>query len=102
MSTVLPIWDSADTALVPRTRRVTALLVRQAPLVAYGNTVDIPKYTGPTDAASVQSADNASVQASDGSTSLLQATVFTVVGQADLSRQAFERAPGLDATIYRD
>jgi HK97 family phage major capsid protein len=98
-----PIFAAQEWALKRRARRVTSLLVRNLPLSATGNSITIPKYSGPTDAVLVQTADNATVNSADGSTSTITLPVCTAVGSADTSRQIFERSePGLDLVLLGD
>ena len=98
-----PIYASDQWIPTYRPRMVYAGLVKQLPLTTYGETVSIPKYTAPTDAASFQAGDNAALTTNAGSTSQLTTVVVTAGGYLDIARQALERAtPGLDEVIFSD
>ena len=98
-----PIWLADEFVTTQRARQVYAALVAQLDLPPYGETVTIPAYTGPTDAANAQAGDNASLQSSAGSTSQLTGPVTLYAGFCDVSRQWLERgAPGADKVIFGD
>jgi HK97 family phage major capsid protein len=82
---------------------VFANLVTQLPLPTQGETVTIPKYTGPTDAANFQAGDNQAITTNAGTTSQLTAPIALASGYCDVARQAVERAaPGIDVVILGD
>jgi HK97 family phage major capsid protein len=98
-----PVWADKAYVVTMRPRLVYAGLVQQLPLPPYGETVTIPKYTGPQDAANFQAGDNAAVETAPGSTSQLTAPICLAAGFVDVARQAVERAlPGLDQVIFGD
>lgn len=97
-----PIWLGDEWANYRRAKRVAAQLVRNAPLVAYGNSITIPKVTGGTTAAA-QTADNAGLSNTDATTATITVPVCTIAGYVDLSRQVLERSqPGLDQIVLQD
>ncbi len=86
-----------------RPRMVYTGLVKQLPLPPYGETISIPKYAGPTDAANFQAGDNSNVTTNAGTTSQLTTAICLAAGFCDASRQAIERAaPGLDEVLFSD
>jgi HK97 family phage major capsid protein len=86
-----------------RPRLVFGGLVKQLNLPPYGETISIPKYTGPATAATFQAGDNAALTSNAGSTSQLTTAICLAAGYADVARQAVERAtPGLDEVIFGD
>jgi len=86
-----------------RQRLVYAALVTQLPLPDGGETVYLPRYTGPTDAAAAQAGDNAAVTTNSGTTDQLSGPIYTVAGYCTTSRQSVERAmPGLDEILGAD
>lgn len=98
-----PVFLSNQYVTSHRARMVFAGLVQQLDLPPYGETVTIPSYTGPTDAAEPQSGDNSNVQTASGTTTQLTAPITTYAGFCDCSRQWLERgAPGADEVIFSD
>jgi HK97 family phage major capsid protein len=98
-----PVFLSNQYVTTHRARMVFAGLVQQLDLPPYGETVTIPAYTGPTDAANPQAGDNANVQTAAGSTTQLTAPITTYAGYCDVARQWVERgAPGADEVIFGD
>jgi HK97 family phage major capsid protein len=98
-----PVYLASEAVIAMRPRQVYAGLVQQLPLPASGETVTIPSYTGPTNAASFQQGDNAAIQTAAGTTSQLSAPICLAAGFVDCARQAVERAmPGLDVVIFSD
>jgi HK97 family phage major capsid protein len=86
-----------------RPRLVYAALVQQLALPPSGETVTIPKYTAPADAAAFQAGDNQAVQSSAGTSSQLTAPIASAAGYLDVARQSIERAiPGLDEVVLSD
>jgi HK97 family phage major capsid protein len=86
-----------------RARQVFAGLVQQLPLPPTGETVTIPAYVGPTDAANPQAGDNQAITSNAGTTSQLSGPITTWSGYTDVSRQWVERgAPGGDEVIFGD
>jgi HK97 family phage major capsid protein len=98
-----PQYLASEAVLSMRPRQVYAGLVQQLPLPAGGETVTIPKYTGPATAANFQAGDNAAIQTAAGTTSQITAPICLAAGFCDVSRQSVERAmPGLDVVIFSD
>jgi HK97 family phage major capsid protein len=85
-----------------RAGRPTADAVTSLPLVPGTNSVTLPRLaTGA--ATAIQTADNAAVQETDPTTNSVTATLKTIAGQVDLSRQLFEFSdPSFDEVIFRD
>lgn len=97
-----PLYFGDLYAEFKRAKRVTANLVRNLPLAAQGNTITIPRITAGGSAAA-QTADNQNVANVDPTTDLVTASVCTVAGYVDLSRQIVERSePGLDQLVLED
>jgi HK97 family phage major capsid protein len=98
-----PAWMESLWTTSHRARMVYAGLCSQLQLPPYGQTITIPAYTGPTDAAQPQAGDNQAIQTAAGSTAQLTAPIITYAGYCDVSRQSVERAlPGLDKVIFGD
>lgn len=97
-----PIYFGDLYAEFRRAKRVTASLFRNLPLVAYGNSITVPRITGGSTAAA-QVGDNQNLSNTDPVTAMLTVPVCTVAGYVDISRQAAERSePGLDQILMED
>ena len=85
-----------------RAKRPTADAVTNLPLQAGTMSYNLPKLTG-GGATAIQASENAGVQETDPTTNIVTATVKTVAGQIDVSRQLFEFSnPGIDEILFRD
>lgn len=97
-----PIYLGDRWAELPRAGRPFADAVPKMEMPADGLTITIPKVTGGASEA-VQSSQNSAVSETDPTVSTVTASLVTIAGQVDLSRQFLERsAPGADMVIYRD
>jgi HK97 family phage major capsid protein len=97
-----PIYLAEYWADLPRAGRPFADSVPTFPFPPNGLTITVPKVqTGVTEA--VQTVENEAVSETDIDTQTVTASMVTIAGQNDISRQALERSfPGLDMVIYRD
>jgi hypothetical protein len=98
-----PLWMADQYTTTHRARMVFANLVTQLVLPPGGETVTIPAYSGPVDAANAQAGDNSAIQTASGTTSQLTAPVTLFGGYCDVARQWLERGnPGADTVIFGD
>jgi HK97 family phage major capsid protein len=100
---VPPLWLIDEYIALPRFGRPIADSVRNIPLPAGTDSINLPKVaTGSATAA--QTADAASVQSTDMTDTSVNASVYTVAGQQDASMQLLDQspAPGFDAVIMQD
>jgi HK97 family phage major capsid protein len=97
-----PIYLADEWAELPRAGRPFANRVPSFPFPPSGLTITVPKVqTGVTEA--VMTAENTTVSETDIDTQTVTASMVTIAGQNDISRQALERSyPGMDMVIYRD
>lgn len=99
---VPPLWMVDDFVALARAGRTTADLVRQAPLPAGTDSINIPKIATGT-AVAVQASDNAAVQETDLTTTSVNAPVQTIAGQQDVALQLLEQSPiAFDQLIFQD
>lgn len=85
-----------------RAARPTADAIVSRPLQAGTMSYNLPKLTGGA-ATAVQASENAGVQETDPTTNVVTATVKTIAGQVDVSRQLFEFSnPGMDEILFED
>lgn len=99
---VPPKWLMDEWVSVPRASRPLANLVRNFPLPPNANSINLPVLTS-GGATAIQASENAAVQETDPVTTSTSASVVTIAGMVDLSRQLFERSePGMDEIIFAD
>lgn len=77
------------------------LIAEKRLLPQHGMTLNIGRMTTGT-AVAAQATENTAVQETDADDTLLTVNVRTYAGQQDVSRQALERAEGVDAEIFND
>ena len=101
---VPPLWLTDFFASLPRPSRVAADLVTKMALPAGTDSINIPRITtGSTVGA--QSADNASLSATDMVSGTVTAPVQTIGGYEDVAVQLIDQSPlagGLDRLIFAD
>ena len=99
---VPPLWAMEQWIDLARGGRVTANLVRNFPLPAGTDSINVPKVSTGT-ATAIQTADNAAVQETDLADTSVQANVKTIAGQQKISIQALEQSPlAFDQIIIAD
>ena len=89
---VPPVWLLDQYAAVARASRPTANAVNRLPLPPGTDSINIPAVTGGTSTAA--QTDGGSVSNTDPVTATVTASVITIAGDANISRQAFERSAG--------
>lgn len=88
-------------ALIARSGRPTANLVQHFDLPSEGMSLIIPRgTTGATTA--IQTAENTTLSSTDEVWSNVTIPVVTIGGYNDISRQAIERAAGVDQIVFSD
>jgi HK97 family phage major capsid protein len=99
---VPPAWLLDDYAGVPRAGRPFVEGLRQIPLPAGTDSINVPKILTGT-ATAVQTADNAAVQSTDLTDGSVNAPVRTIAGQQDLALQLLEQSPiAFDEIVFAD
>lgn len=99
---VPPLWLMDLYAGLPRAGRPFLELVRNIPLPAGTDSINIPRITTGT-AVAAQTADNAAVQETDMVTNSVAAPVRTIAGQQDVALQLLEQSPIVfDELIFMD
>jgi HK97 family phage major capsid protein len=99
---VPPAWLMEDAVALARAGRPTANVVRNLPLPAGTDSLNLPKIsTGTTTA--IQTTDNQSVSETDLADTSVSAGVKTIAGQQDVAIQALEQSPiAFDQIIFAD
>lgn len=98
---VPPLHLQDEWAELARAGRTFANAVPSRDMPSVGMSFTLPKITSGTSTA-IQ-AENQAVSETDAGTGEITINVRTIAGQADLSRQAFERSePGLDEVLFAD
>lgn len=99
---VPPLWLQNQWIELLRAQRPVADSVQSFPLPPGTNSINLPKLSG-GGATAIQASDNSAVQETDPTTTSVTASVNTIAGQVDLSRQLYEFSnPGIDEIIFRD
>jgi HK97 family phage major capsid protein len=99
---VPPAWLMDQYAALARAGRPTANLVKNLPLPAGTDSINIPLIATGTTAA-VQTADNASVSSTDLTDSSVAVPVRTIAGQQDIALQLIEQSPvSFDEIVFAD
>ncbi|GGR80167.1 hypothetical protein GCM10010169_25420 [Micromonospora fulviviridis] len=99
---VPPLWLMSEMAELARAGRVTANLVRNVPLPAGTDTINLPKVATGT-AVAEQATQNTAVQNTDATTATVTSNVATVAGQQVISVQLVEQSPvNMDDILLRD
>jgi HK97 family phage major capsid protein len=99
---VPPLWLIDLYAEFPRAARPFANRVRQIPLPAGTDSINIPRITTGTLTAA-QTADNAAVSSQDMVTATVTAPVRTIAGQEDAALQLLDQSPiAFDQVIFGD
>jgi HK97 family phage major capsid protein len=97
-----PIYLGEEWAELPRPARPFADQIPTMAMPPDGLVITVPKVSTGVTVAN-QTADNVAVSSTDIATTTVTATMATIAGQQDISRQAIERSfPGLDMVIFRD
>ena len=99
---VPPIYIMDEWVDLARAGRVTANLCNSMPLPSGTDSINLPRLaTGVTTA--IQTADNASVSATDITAATVTASVRTVAGQQDIALQLLDQSPlNFDQIIFQD
>lgn len=97
-----PIWLVNDYVKLARAARVTADLCNKAPLPQGTDSINLPKVATGT-ATAIQTADGATVNKTDMTTSTVTASVKTIAGQQVFSLQLLEQSPiNFDEVVFTD
>lgn len=99
---VPPLWLSDQWVALLRAKRPVADSVQSFPLPPGTNSINLPKLSG-GGATAIQASENSGVQETDPTTTSVSASVNTIAGQIDLSRQLYEFSnPSMDEILFRD
>jgi HK97 family phage major capsid protein len=99
---VPPAWLLDDYAAVPRAGRPFVEGLRQIPLPAGTDSINVPLILTGT-AVAPQTADNAAVQSTDLTDGSVNAPVRTIAGQQDIALQLIEQSPiAFDEIVFAD
>jgi HK97 family phage major capsid protein len=99
---VPPAWLLDDYAAVPRAGRPFVEGLRQIPLPAGTDSINVPLILTGT-AVAAQTADNAAVQSTDLTDGSVNAPVRTIAGQQDIALQLIEQSPiAFDEIVFAD
>jgi len=99
---VPPLWLVNQYIPLMRPGRVFANRVRNLPLPAGTDTINLPKITTGT-LTGIQATQGSGVSSQDVVTSSVSATVNTIAGQEDISLQLLEQSPiSMDGVLFED
>jgi HK97 family phage major capsid protein len=99
---VPPLWLTDKWVQLLRAKRPVADSVQSFPLPPGTNSINLPKLSG-GGATAIQASENSNVQETDPTTTSVSASVNTIAGQIDLSRQLYEFSnPSMDEILFRD
>lgn len=99
---VPPAWMVDEFVGLARAARVTANLVRQEPLPAGTDSINLPRLATGT-AVAEQATQNTAVQNTDATTNAVTASVVTLAGQQVVALQLIEQSPAnMDSILLAD